>query len=62
MPGFAASCFVLCHSVTGVSLYTTCATSEEIHHANANLAAKGFPYRYVPAPAPGTSSPVLPPC
>jgi hypothetical protein len=47
MAGFAA--FELMHIETGVPLYTTHATPQEILQANANLRNRGLPNRFVPA-------------
>lgn len=48
MNGFAA--FVLCHMITGISLYQTYATYDEILDANERLRSRGLPHRYIPAP------------
>ena len=47
MAGFAA--FQLMHIETGIALYTTHATPDEILEANANLRNRGLPNRFVPA-------------
>jgi hypothetical protein len=47
MPGFAA--YQLIHVDTGVALYRTCATADEILHANDNLRRSGITYRFFPA-------------
>jgi hypothetical protein len=47
MPGFAA--YQLIQVDTGVALYRTCATADEILHANDNLRRSGFAYRFYPA-------------
>lgn len=47
MAGFAA--YQLMHVETGIALYTTCATEQEILEANANLRNRGLPNRFVRA-------------
>lgn len=50
MAGLVASSFTsfdLVNVVTGVVLYTTCATADEILRANQNLRLRGFQARYV---------------
>lgn len=47
MDGFAA--YQLMQIDTGVPLYTTHATQQEILEANANLRNRGLPNRFVPA-------------
>ena len=44
-----ASDYVLLHRVTGLALYSTRATEEEIHRANSNLRQAGHRSRYVAA-------------
>jgi len=45
MAGFAA--YELMHVETGIALYTTCATEQEILQANANLRNRGLTSRFV---------------
>lgn len=47
MDGFAA--YELMHVETGVALYQTCATAQEILRANANLRNRGLVHRFVRA-------------
>lgn len=47
MAAFAA--YELMHIETGIPLYSTCATEQEILQANANLRNRGVPSRFVPA-------------
>lgn len=47
MAGFAA--YQLMQVETGIPLYTTCATEQEILRANANLRDRGLTARFVPA-------------
>lgn len=47
MAGLAA--YELMQVETGVSLYTTCATEQEILKANTNLRNRGLSIRFVPA-------------
>lgn len=47
MAGLAA--YVFMQIDTGIPLYTTCATADEILRANENLRARGLNHRYVPA-------------
>lgn len=44
-PGFAA--FQLINLETGIPLYRTCATEDEILEANRNLRARGLPSRFI---------------
>jgi hypothetical protein len=44
-----ATDYVLLHRDTGLALYTTRATEEEIHRANSNLRQAGHRSRYVAA-------------
>lgn len=48
-PAFAR--YVLMHRETGVPLYATCATAQEIATANANLRTRGLPHRFLPLDA-----------
>ena len=47
MAGFAA--YELMQVETGIPLYTTCATEQEILRANNNLRERGFSFRFIPA-------------
>jgi hypothetical protein len=47
MAGFAA--YELMQVTTGIALYTTFATANEILRANANLKQRGIESRFVPA-------------
>lgn len=47
MGGFAA--YELMQIETGIALYTTYATTQEILKANTNLRDRGFSFRFVPA-------------
>jgi hypothetical protein len=40
--------YALLHSQTGMPLYTTTATEDEIASANANLRRRGLPHRFLP--------------